>query len=153
MNDTEGTDWPRLTPEDARFISQWENERSDDGRPLRPWARNYGTVREPDPDYGHALAETEAVFRSPRFTHLTTEEKMAEVDKRMGVARPGGRQSVMGGGLTGARKSKTIALSPEIERLAIRTKFGGPNAKDDAEHIEAYRKQIEKSRQTKGARP
>ncbi len=92
------------------------------------------------------------MFSSARYAHLTIDQKLAEVDKRMGVSKPAARQNVLAGNLTSARKSPKVSLSPKQEQIAIRTKFGGPKAKSDAEHLEAYRKQIEATKRN-GARP
>jgi hypothetical protein len=140
----------RLSPEDSAVIESWQAETDDSGMPLRPWAINRGSEGRPDTQYLAALAEANAVMNSPRFANLSMADKMAEVDRRMGV-RPTARQNVMGGGLTNGRKSAKISLSPEAERLAVRMKFGGPNAKSDADHITAYIKAKETSSQ-KGTR-
>lgn len=137
-----------IAPEDQRVISSWQDERDDSGVMLRPWAINRGTMDNPDKQYLAALAETRAVLMSPLYSDKTMEEKMAEVDRRMGVAKQGARQNVIGGGLTGGRKTTKITLSPKQQEIATRTKFAGPG-KSDADHLEAYRKQIE---QSKGAR-
>lgn len=142
-----------LTQSDMSFINSWQDETDDSGMPLRPWARSRShDPHNPDPMYVAALAETQAVWMHPRFANKSVEEKMAEVDRRMGVARAAPRQSVMGGGLTGAKKTNKITLSPKQADIAIKTKFGGPKAKSDAEHIDAYRKQLEKTNSRKGAR-
>jgi hypothetical protein len=139
-----------LSPEDSAVIESWQAETDEAGMPLRPWAINRGTETRPDTQYLAALAEANAVINSPRFANLSMAEKMAEVDRRMGV-KPTSRQNVMGGGLTSGRKSAKIMLSPDAERLAVRMKMGGPNAKSDADHIAAYIKAKEASTQ-KGAR-
>lgn len=128
-----------LSPQDEAVVSAWQDETDESGTPLRPWAKNRGTEAKPDTQYLAALAEAAAVINSPRFANLSMAEKMAEVDRRMGV-KSNPRQSVMGGSLTNGRKSAKINLSPEAERIAVRMKFGGPNAKSDADHISAYLK-------------
>lgn len=139
---------PMVAAEDVQFINSWQAEEDEYGNPLRPWAFNRGTQERPDPTYLAALAETQAVLRSPRFANKTMEEKMAEVDRRMGLVRTERRQTVMGGNLTGNRKTSKITLSPEAEQIAIKTQYAG-RGKSNQEHLEAYRKQLEK---TKGAR-
>lgn len=137
---------PGLPPEDQEVVDAWQDERDDSGKLLRPWAHNNSNNHDkPDSLYIAALNETFSVLRNPRFENYTMEQKMAEVDRRMGVKKSSPSQNVMGGGLTGNRKTSKLTLSPEAEKLAVRTKFGGPKAKSDAEHIEAYRKQLEKS--------
>lgn len=137
-----------IAPEDQRVIATWQDEKDDSGVLMRPWAINRGTVENPDKNYLAALAETRAVLMSPLYADKTMEEKMSEVDKRMGVQKTASRQTVMGGGLTGNRKTSKITLSPKQQEIARRTKFAGPG-KTDTDHLEAYRKQIE---QSKGAR-
>lgn len=128
--------------EDVRGIDAWQSERDASGSLLRPWAHNKDT-NNPDPQYIQALMESRAVFANSRFSHLSTEQKLAEVDRRMGVQVRQSSQSVMGANLTNGKRSSKITLSPKQEEIALKTKFGGPKAKSDAEHIEAYRKQIE----------
>lgn len=140
-----------LPPEDQRVVDTWQDERDESGILLRPWAHNKSNdPNNPDPEYMAALSETFSVLRNPRLSHLTMEQKMAEVDRRMGVKKTTPKQNVMGGGLTGNRISNKITLSTKQQEIAIRTKFAGPKAKSDAEHLDAYRKQIEQSK--KGAR-
>lgn len=132
-------------------IDAWQGERDEHGSNLRPWAQNSGSEDNPDPDYIKAVLVARNIFTNDSTAHWTINQKLAEIDKRMGVKKTGGAQNVMGGGLTSKPKTGRITLSPQVEKMAIRTKFGGPKAKSDAEHIEAYRKQIEKVR-SKGAR-
>lgn len=61
-------------------------------------------------------------------------------------------QNVLGGNLTRPQKTNTIKLSPEIERMAILKKFGGPKAKSDAEHVKAYADYMAKYKAKKGSR-
>jgi hypothetical protein len=142
---------PMIDAGEQFYVNAWQDERDESGNLLRPWAFNRGTAESPSPEYADAMREVMAVMNSPRFSGATIEQKMAEVDRRMGVSARQPRQAVMGGGLTGQRKTANVSLSPEAERLAVRTKFGGPNAKSDAEHVEAYRKFKEQTMQ-KGAR-
>lgn len=136
--------------EDKSYVNAWQDERDESGNLLRPWAFNRSSdPSRPDPQHIAALAETQAVFMSPRFANATMEQKMAEVDRRMGTQTRSGRQNVMGGNLTSAKKPSKITLSSKQQEIATRTKFAGPG-KSDAEHLEAYRKQIEQTR--KGAK-
>jgi hypothetical protein len=124
------------TPE-ARAVGAWQDEPADHGGPLRPWAF------DSHPDFERAQIEAAAVFHpKSSFANKTVTEKLAEVDRRMGLTR-GSSQSVMGGSLTSQRKTQKLTLSPKQNEIATRTKFAGPG-KSDAEHIEAYRKQLEK---------
>lgn len=142
-----------ITEEDLHAINMWVGERDESGQTLRSWA----FTRNPDnptadPVYRRALYEMAAVFdEGSSFANRSIGEKLAEIDRRMGVSRQA-TQSVMGGSLTSPRKTAKLTLSPEAEKLAVRTKFGGPKAKTNADHIEAYRKQLEKVRAEKGAR-
>lgn len=138
-----------MNDEDQAVVDAWQDERDESGRMLRPWAYNRGTPEEPDEDYLRAVAETHAVLMNPRFRNSTMEEKMAEVDRRMGVTRPAGRQPVMGGNLTRGAKPSKLTLNEAQRKIAVKMKLGGPKAKSDADHIEAYRKQLE---QMKGGR-
>lgn len=135
-----------LTPQDAGYIKSWMDEKDERGRGLRPW------VSQGDPDYIAAVKETESVFTNPRFANLTIDQKLAEVDRRMGLTKPSTGQTVMGGSLTTRAKTSKVTLSPKQQEIAVKTRYGGSKAKSDAEHIEAYRKQIERVQAMKGAR-
>lgn len=137
-----------INNDDARVIDAWMNENDEVGNMLRPWAHTQNMQN--DPKFAAAMAEAQAVFANPRFT--TTEQRLAEVDRRMGLTRSNGNQTVMGGQLTNRPKNTKITLTPNQERIAVRTKFGGPKAKSDADHIAAYRAQIDKVNLAKGAR-
>lgn len=131
-----------LDPEQTTTIKAWESESDEQGNPVRPWAKT-ADPSDPDPDFIKALAVTNKVFK--QFPYRTTAENLAEVDKRMGTKQKANGQTVMGGSLTTFPKKQTIRLQPEIERMAVRTKFAGPG-KTDAEHISAYRKEVESQR-------
>lgn len=143
-----------MDPVMGETVKAWQGETDERGAPLRPWAQSR-TPNEPlnDPIYRRAYLESAVVFdEDGPFAHMTVEQKLAEVDRRMGTQRNQGGQNVMGGGnLTTNKKSAKITLTPEAQRIATRFKFAGPKA-SEAEHLEAYRKQIEKVRSTKGAR-
>lgn len=138
-----------LAPDDAKYVSAWQDETDDAGRPLRPWAKTQDP-NDPDPDFVKMITVAKRVWE--KNPHRSAQENLAEVDKLMGVQRRSGGQSVMGGSLTTRGKGAKIVLSPNQERIAVRTKFGAnKGAKSDAEYISAYRKQIE-SVQSKGGR-
>lgn len=137
---------PDLTQQDATYVKSWMEEKDDRGRTFRPW------TNEADPEYEAAVAETKSVFMNPRFADKTIDEKLSEIDRRMGVAKQSGGQNVMGGNLTTRSKSNKVTLSPKQQEIAVKTRYGGKSAKSDADHIEAYRKQIEKVQATRGAR-
>lgn len=135
-----------LNSDETMVVSAWQDERDENGNSLRPWSK------DTDPNFMNALAESRAVFTNPRFANKSITEKLAEVDRRMGVVRSQANQTVMGANLTTQKKTNRMTLSPEIEKLAVRTKFGGPKAKSDQDHIDAYRKQLERVKtSTRGA--
>lgn len=138
-----------ISDEDQAVVTAWQDERDDTGGILRPWA-HCRTPDNPQADkaYIGALRETYSVLGNPRYANWSMEQKMAEVDRRMGVVQVQRKQSVMGGGLTGNRKSSKIPMNPKAEEIAVRMKLGGPKATRE-QHLEAYRKQLES---TKGAR-
>lgn len=138
-----------ISQDDERYVEQYQIEKDENGRSLRPWTVNKSSdPNNPDPEFMEGLIEARAVFTNKRYESWTMEQKLAELDKRMGVVRPTGGQSVMGGNLTQRPKNTKITLSPKQQEIALRTKYAGPK-KSDADHLEAYRKQIEK---VKGAR-
>jgi len=141
-----------LDPQEQAITAAWQNEKNDSGQPLRPWAVNStGDLNDPDPDYVKAITIAHQVFSKDNFAHLTYQQKLQEIDKRMGVNKTAPQQNVMTAHLTGQRKNSKVTMTAKQSEIAVRTKFGGPKAKSDAEHIEAYRKQIE-SVKSKGAR-
>jgi len=135
-------------------INSWQQETDDSGNLLRPWAHSK-TPDNPtnDPYYKRALIEAAAVFdETSPFANKSVMEKLAEVDRRMGVSKPSGSQTVMGGNLTSQRKNGKVMLTPNQEQIVIKTKFGGSKAKSNSDHIEAYRKQVADYNAKKGAR-
>lgn len=135
-----------FTENDEKYVESWQYETNPGGGLKRPWAL------ENHPKYQRAFNEMALVFTEEQYEGLTVQEKLAELDRRMGVTPRAGGQTVMGGRLTTNPKTSRITVSPKQQEIAVRTKFGGPGAKSDAEHIEAYRKQIEKSKASKGSR-
>lgn len=134
-----------ISTDDARYVETYQSEKDDNGRLLRPWSINKsGDANNPDPDFVEALIEARAVFTNKRYASWTMEQKLTELDKRMGVQKPTGGQTVMGGNLTARGKNTKITLSPKQQEIAIRTKYGSSKgAKTDADYMEAFRKQIE----------
>lgn len=135
-----------LSAEDNRYVESYIGEKDDNGRLLRPWTVNKSNDPDkPDPEFMEGLAEAHAVFTNKRYANWTMAQKMAELDKRMGVEPPKGGQSVMGGNFTSRPKGNKITLSQKQQEIAVRTKYGSSKgAKSDSEYMEAYRKQIEK---------
>lgn len=130
-----------LDVNDARLIAAWQDERDETGNQLRPWAFSNS------PLHMQAAAEAAAVWRNPRFA--TTEQKIAEVDRRMGVAKRTVSPTVMGANLTNRGKSNKVTLTPKQQEIALRM---GGSKKSDTEKLDWYRKQVEKVKSTKGAR-
>ncbi len=126
-----------LSTEEYRATESWQNERDDTGNLVRPWA--FGN----DPAHQAALFEARAVLASPRFSNLTYEQKLQEIDKRMGTQKRTVSQSVIGGSLTKPAKSAKLELSPKQREIALKTQYAG-KGKSEAEHLDKYRQQIEK---------
>lgn len=139
-----------ITHDEARIVDGWQSESDQIGQPLRPWAFNPGGgIPQSGSPYDTALKEMASILQNPTYKNLTIDKKLEELDRRMGTKKSGGSQNVMGGSLNSIQKTNTIKLSPEIERYAVRSKFGGSKAKSDADHIAAYRKQMEQVRSVK----
>lgn len=135
-----------LSESDARITQAWQDEKDQNGQNLRPWA--YDT----HPMFRQALIEGQAVFNNPRFANLPYDQKLAEIDRRMGVEKPNAGQNVIGGGLQSPKKTTKINLTPEVERMVIRTKWGDTKKKQfksDDERLAAYAKQIATVRNSK----
>lgn len=130
-----------LDPNDARLIAAWQDERDENGNQLRPWSYSNS------PLHMQAAAEAAAVWRNPKFT--TTEQRIAEIDRRMGVAKRTVSPTVMGANLTNRGKSNKVTLTPKQQEIALRM---GGSKKTDAEKLDWYRKQVESVKSTKGAR-
>lgn len=135
-----------LSNEEANVTHAWISETDQSGNLKRPWAADANDPR----NYAAAL-EAQAVFNSPLFTNKPIAEKLREVDRRMGIQVQQVRTNVLSpGNLTSGAKMNNIKLDPAIEKIAIRTKFGGPKAKTDQDHVEAWKKAVAK--QSKGGR-
>ncbi len=143
----EGLETGELSGEEFTQASAWLDEQDERGQPLRPWAVN-ADPNDPDPDYVKAVFVMQKVWAMP---NLTIDQRLAEIDRRMGVSKSSGGQTVIGGRLTPKPKQSKVTLSPEMEKLATRTKFAG-NGKSDAEHIEAYKQQMARVQSLRGAK-
>ena len=126
-----------INHDDYRITEQWQGEKDESGNLLRPWAF------EGDPNYQAALFEGRSVLANPRFAHLTYQQKLEEIDRRMGTQKRTVQPNVMGGNLTKPAKSVKITLSPKQREIALKTQYAG-KGKPEAEHLEKYRQQIEK---------
>lgn len=139
-------DQGEINPVDANIARSWMAETDPTGNLKRPW------TQANDPRNYAAALEGQAVFNSPAWADKSIADKLREVDRRMGLQQQNSGQNVLGAGnLTRPKQNNTIQLAPEIEKVAIRTKFGGPKAKSDQDHIEAWKKAVLKS-QSKGAK-
>lgn len=129
-----------INEQEYRATESWQSERDDTGNLIRPWA--FGTNQ-----YHHvALREVAAVFENPKYENYSYDQKLAEVDRRMGTAKRNSSQSVIGGSLTKPGKSTKIELTPKQREIALKTNYAG-KGKSEAENLEAYRKQVEKFQQ------
>lgn len=135
-----------VTSDEANIYRSWMNQRDPNGNSLRPWV-NSGDIRN-----SKAALIGRAVFEDPDNAGKSFAEKLKEIDKMMGVQpmQTNGQNVLGNGNLTRGKQTNNIKLSPEIERIAIRTKFGGPKAKSDQDHIDAWKRAAQKS-QSKGA--
>lgn len=129
-----------LSDTDYRTTESWQNEKDESGNLLRSWAF------DSDPAYTNALYEARAVLSNSRYQNWTYEQKLAEVDRRMGTTKRTASQAVMGGNLTKPTKSTKIELSPKQREIALKSKYAG-KGKSEADHLEAFRKQLEKFQQ------
>jgi hypothetical protein len=138
-----------INTEEGRAIAAWQGERDAAGNSLRPWAKTRNPENPTaDPLYRRALIEAAAVFdEASPWASKTTSDRLAEVDRRMGLTRNTGTQTVMGGQLTNARKPQKLTLSSDAQKLALKIGKG----KNDTEKLDWYRKQLEKTN-SKGAR-
>lgn len=147
----EAAETGEISQEDNRLVSAWQDETDERGQSIRPWTKT-SDPNDPDPDFVKALITSKKVFSE--YPNRSIKENLAEVDRRMGVKQNSGGQTVMGGSLNTRAKGGKITLSPQQERIAVKTRFGAnKGAKSDAEYIAAYRKQIETVQsKPKGAR-
>lgn len=148
---TANTEESYIAQEDLNYINVWQDEKDSNGNLLRPWAHNYSPdPNNPDPEYVTALLELQAVLKSPRFKDKPMSEKVAEVDRRMGLQKTTKQNTVMGGNLTGQSKPARISLTPKQQEIALRTvPLDGKKIKNDADKLEWYRKQVEATRGAK----
>lgn len=137
-----------VTQDEADIYRSWQSETDEAGNIKRPWA-NSGDVRN-----SAAAIEGRAVFSNPAFQNKSFAEKLREIDRRMGIAnqsQPKNPSVLPPGNLTRGNQNSKVAVSDYEARVAIRTKFGGPKAKSDADHVEAW-KQAKIKSQSKGSR-
>lgn len=142
--------------QDATIFKAWESQVDDGGMKMRGWT-------DPAHPLNQAAAiEGRAVFENPAFKNKPFAEKLREIDRRMGLqTQTSQNNSVLGSGnLTRGNRQPKVDLSPQIEKMAIRTKFAANNPKltpqqkaalKDSDHVEAYR-QVMIRNLTKGGR-
>lgn len=140
-----------ISTDEATTYRSWMDEADGSGNPRRPW------VNETDPRNPAAAAIGKAVFNSPAMQNKNFGEKLREIDRLMGIQTqaPSGQNVLPGGNLTPPRKNNninSIKLPDKIEKLAIRSKFGGPNAKSDQDHVDAWKRAALKSQQNGASR-
>lgn len=140
-----------MSHDEKSLVSAWQEETDERGNSIRPWTKTENP-NDPDPDFLKAMAIAKRVW--DRNPNRSVKENLADVDKQMGLPSRSGGQNVMGGSLTTPAKKSKMTLSPNQERIAIKTKFGAnKGAKSDPEYISAYRKQLEVTQaRTKGSR-
>lgn len=132
-----------MSRDDAEAYRAWVNETDNYGNSVRPW------TNETDARNAAAAAEGKAVFSNPAYRNKPFAERLKEIDRRMGLTNQQSQQGVLpAGNLTRGGKNSNIKLSTYAENLAVKTKFAGPG-KTNADHIEAYRKQISEVRGAK----
>lgn len=134
-----------VTNEEATAYRAWMAESDETGSPKRPW------ISEHDPRNMAAASEGRAVFNNPAYANMSFAQKLQEIDRRMGVRMQQGQNVLPNGNLTAPRKNSNVKLTDYEAKIAIKTKFGGPKAKSEADHTEAYRQAKIRSQQ-KGAR-
>lgn len=135
-----------LQADEGAVYKTWASETDEYGNLRRPW------VNQSDMRNSAAAYEGRAVFSNPSYENKPFADKLREIDRRMGMAnttQAGGPGVLPAGNLTRGTKTDKVPLTPWQETVAVRTKFGGPKAKSDSDHIEAYRKAVLK---TKGGR-
>jgi len=145
-----GESW--VDDDDLKVINEWQAEKDESGKLLRPWAHNTSKdPNHPSEEYETALLEMQAVLKSPKFKNKSIEEKVAEVDRRMGMTKAPTQNTVMGANLTRGGKTSKLTLSPRQQEIALKTvSLDGKKIKSDADKLEWYRSQLEKT--SKGAR-
>jgi hypothetical protein len=135
-----------ISQDEATTYRAWMDEADTNGNARRPW------INENDPRNGQAAAIGKAVFNSPAMQTKSFGEKLKEIDRLMGIQQPQANQNVLpNGNLTRPKQNNNVKLSDYETKIAIKTKFGGPKAKSDADHVEAWRAAKVKSQQ-KGSR-
>lgn len=122
--------------EQAPILRAYFGEADENGNLRRPWV-NVSDVRNTQ-----AARVAAVVFdpEHPTFGAWNLKQKLAEVDRQMGVqSRQQQGQNVLGAGnLTRTNQKSNVKLTPQEETIAVRTKFAGSKAKSDDDHKTAY---------------
>lgn len=135
-----------ISQEEMMYLDAWQAE-TVNGQPMRAWAVNRGSEQQPDMRYINGVLTAQDVFTDPRYQSLTFQQKLDEMDRRMGTKKTTAGQPVMGGNLTRPSKTAKIELTDQQKRIAVKTKFGSSKgAKSDADYIEAFSKQVAATR-------
>lgn len=140
-----------LSEAEANIARSWMSETDTTGNLKRSW------TNANDPKNYAAALEGQAVFNSPQWADKPIADKLREIDRRMGTQTTqatGGQNVLPAGNLTRGSKPNNIGnvkLDSDIEKLAIKTKFGGPKAKTDQDHVDAWKRAVLKSN-AKGAK-
>lgn len=136
-------------PEEAPILRAYFGETDENGNLKRPWV-NVSDIRNTQ-----AARVSSVVFdpEHPTFGNWNLKQKLAEVDRQMGVrsSMQTGSNVLPAGNLTRGAKTNTVKLTALEDQIAVRTKFGGSKAKTDEDHREAYR-QAKIKHSSKGSR-
>lgn len=107
---------PDLSRSDTAAIKRWSVAADDNGKYTRPW------TQEGHKDVDTAAQHLVEVLNSDEFEDMTIEEKLAEVDKRMGYKKPSVSRkdgnAVLGGDLTGSANKDKPSLTREQADVA-----------------------------------
>lgn len=136
-----------LSSGDESAFQAWQDEKDNNGNPIRPWAKRE-TAGE---SFDGVLLRAAGVFADPRFKNMSIEQRLGEVDRIMNVSRETPQQNVMGANLTTKGKTNTVKVSADMEKVLLRTAPRGSKASKNHDPIAWYRDQVQKARNN-GAR-
>lgn len=137
-----------MSPQDEPAFEAWQDEKDASGNLVRPWAK-----RETAGDsFDSALMRSASVFADPKLRHVSIEQKLAEVDRIMGVSTQSPQQNVMAANLTQKPKGNNVKVSADMERVLNHLKPRGSKAKNAPDPIAWYREQANKAKSLNGAR-
>jgi len=116
-----------IPDEDGAAFEEWSEETNSDGSVKRPWAAN-----TKHPMHEEAALIGASVFRSKKFADSSTEEKLAEIDRRMAIATGQADRataSVLSTNNGSRQPGKKPGLSADEKRIAERMYESMPAAK------------------------